>query len=243
VNKERAVGQGQDTKQDRKSKVHNSLARNLYQALPLKSKPMTIRHCTRADLDLLVSWPRYPWPYQAFDFSFRSLGPAERDAFFAGRVQREDRITLVCDRGSAAAIGYVALLRIDWHSRTAGNMSLRVHPDWCGMGIGTHLLQMVSRWWFGLGMQALQLDVAASNQRAVGCYLKAGFAHAEEFWREAPDLQSMDSDDERYDFLRDHVRFSGPVPKIRFYWMRRTTGGAPPAPGGKTARWQGVSKP
>jgi hypothetical protein len=93
--------------------MHNSLAKDLYQALPLKSDQMTIRPCTRRVLDLLASWPPHPWPYHAFDFSFRSFGPSERDAFFANRVRGEDRITLVCDRGSDVAIGYIALLRID----------------------------------------------------------------------------------------------------------------------------------
>ncbi len=219
--------------------MHNSLARNLYEALPLRSDSMIIRLCTRADLDLLVSWPRYPWPYQAFDFSFRSFGPAERDAFFADRVQREDRITLVCDRGSHAAIGYIALLRIDWPSRIARNMSLRVRPDWCGKGIGTQMLRLVSEWWFGSGMEALQLDVAASNQRAVRCYRKAGFAQAGEFWREAPDLRKTKLDATQYGFLREHVRRAGAVPEIRFCWMRRTREAAQPAPGGESTGWQG----
>lgn len=210
--------------------MHNSLAKALCQALPLKSDQMNVRLCARADLDLLASWPPYPWPYHAFDFSFRSLGPSERDAFFADRIQGGDRITLVCDHGPNVAIGYIALLQIDWHGRTAENMALRVHPAWCGKGIGTSMLQIVGKWWFGLGMQALQLDVAATNQRAVRYYLKAGFTHAGEFWREAPDLQNVDIDDSRYDFLRDHVRFSGPVPELRFFWMRRTTGAAQSAP-------------
>ena len=223
--------------------MHNSLARNLYQALPLRSDPMTIRLCTRADLDLLASWPQYPWPYQAFDFSFRSSSPAERNAFFADRVRREDRITLVCDCGPDKAIGYIALLGIDWHSQKAGNMSLRVRPDLCGEGTGTRLLQMVGDWWFGLGMEAMQLDVAASNQRAVRCYRKAGFACTGEFWREAPDLQNADLSDARYDFLRDHVRRSGPVPEIRFHWMRRTREDAQPAPCGETNHRTGDNGP
>jgi RimJ/RimL family protein N-acetyltransferase len=225
--------------------MHNSLAKDLYQALPLKSDQMTVRPCIRADLDLLASWPPYPWPYHAFDFSFRSLGPSERDAFFANRVRREDRITLVCDLGSNAAIGYIALPQIDWHSRTAGNLALRVRPDWHGKGIGTSMLRMVGEWWFGHGMQALQLDVAATNQRAVCCYRKAGFAHLGEFWREAPDLQGVDINNSQYDFLRDHVRFSGHIPEIRFYWMRRIAGAIRTAsgicviPGGMSAHQQG----
>ena len=218
--------------------MSNPAARDLWQALPLRSDQMATKPCTRADLDLLASWPPYPWPYQAFDFSFRSLGPAEWEAFFDARIQRDDRLTLVCDLGTDAAIGYVALLEIDWARRTAGNMSLRVHPNWCGKGVGTRMLRMVGEWWFGYGMQALQLDVAASNQRAVRCYLKAGFAHMGEFWREAPDLLHVDIDDSRYAFLQDHVRRAGPVPEIRFYWMRRTAEGAPPAPGRETARLQ-----
>lgn len=192
---------------------------------------MALKLCARADLDLLASWPPYPWPYGAFDFSFRSMGPAERDAFFADRIRGDDRITLVCDRGSDAAIGYIALLRIDWHSRAAGNMALRVHPDMCGMGIGTRVLQMVSEWWFGCGMQALQLDVAASNQRAVRSYRKAGFACTDQFWRKAPDLQNANLGGARYGFLRDYVRHTGPVPELLFFWMGRTAEDSPSAPG------------
>jgi RimJ/RimL family protein N-acetyltransferase len=124
-----------------------------------------------------------------------------------------------------------------------------VHPDWCGKSIGTRLLQMVGEWWFGLGMQALQLDVAATNQRAVGCYRKAGFAFTGEFWREAPDLQCVDINDSQYDFLRDHVRFSGHIPEIRFYWMRRIAGAIRTAPGicvipgGMSAHQQGEKIP
>ena len=222
--------------------MHDSLARNLCQALPLRSDPLTVRLCTRADLDLLAPWPPYPWPYHAFDFSFRFLAPAERDALFSDRIQGSDRITLVCDRGSDAAIGYIALLGIDRHSRAAENMSLRVHPDWCGKGTGTQMLQLVSEWWFGLGMQALQLDVAASNQRAVCSYRKAGFWCTGEFWRKAPDLQGVAIDEARYDFLRDHVRLSGPVPEIRFFWMRRAVEDASPAPDGEAAHWQGRNR-
>ena len=131
--------------------MHDSLATDLCQALPRRSGHITVRLCTRADLDLLASWPPYPWPYHAFDFSFRSFGPSERDSIFADRVQADDQITLVCDHGSNVVIGYVALLRIDWQTRTAENMSLRVHPDWCGKGIGTRALKIEGEWWFDLG--------------------------------------------------------------------------------------------
>ena len=233
---ERAVGPGggdRDEVRNGRGTIH-TLGGDLVWALPLISDSTTIRPCTRADLELLASWPRYPRPYQAFDFSFRSLGPAERDRFFVDWVQGDDRITLVCDRGSEAAIGYIALLRIDWHSRAARSMSLRVHADWCGRGIGTQMLQLVSEWWFGCDMQTLRLDVAASNQRAVRCYRKAGFAQRGELWREAPDLQSVDLEQAQYDFLQAHVRFSGPVPEIRFLWMCRTVQDAQPAPCGET---------
>ena len=81
------------------------------------------------------------------------------------------------------------------------------------------MLGLVDGWWFRGGMNGLRLDVAASNGRAVGSYLRAGFSVVGEFWRDAPDLEGLDVSEPRFDFLRDHLCLSGDVPRIRFYWM------------------------
>ena len=199
----------------------DALREDLCRALPLAQDELTLRPCQRQDLDRLASWPPYPWPYQAFDFRFRAYTPEQRDAHFAKRVTSSDRIALACDLESRPTAGYVALVRIDWIDRTAGNMTLRVHLSHCGHGIGTRTLQLVCGWWFDHRLRVLRLDVAASNRRAIRCYQKAGFVRDGEFWREALDLTGADLCGAKYDFLRARVRFTGNTPEIRFYWMIR----------------------
>lgn len=41
-------------------------------------------------------------------------------------------------------------------------------------------------------MLPLHFDVAASNMRAVRCYLKVGFQITGEFWKKADDLINVD---------------------------------------------------
>jgi hypothetical protein len=73
-------------------------------------------------------------------------------------------------------------------------------------------------------MEKEEIDVAATNQRAVRCYLNAGFQKTGEFWREASDLAGKDLNEQKYHFLGNHVDCNAEIPKIRFYWMETKTG-------------------
>ena len=189
--------------------------------LPLHERSLRIRPSERADLDILAAWPEYPKPFQHFRFSFAALAPVERDALFCERERRADRISLVADCDDTRAIGYIALLEIDWHKAKVGNMSARVHPAWCGRGIGSLMLSLVSDWCIGNGIRSLRLDVAAANQRAVRCYEKAGFDRCGEFWRKDEGLEGIDLSAEEYDGIREHVRLRDRMPESRFWWMER----------------------
>jgi RimJ/RimL family protein N-acetyltransferase len=191
----------------------------LLAALPLHEGQLTIRQWTRADLDLLGAWPDYAFPYQGMEFSFRGKSALEKEQCFQARQDNPDTIVLVADHTQAAAIGYLALLRIDWQARIIGNFGLRVHPAWCDQGIGTAMLRAVSRWSFERGVAAVRVDVAASNTRAVCCYEKVGFVRSGELWRDAADLQGVDLSTDRYAFLRPHVRLEEELPRLRFLLM------------------------
>jgi RimJ/RimL family protein N-acetyltransferase len=78
---------------------------------------------------------------------------------------------------------------------------------------------MVSDWCFESGFQRLRLDVAATNNRAVRCYEKAGYVKTGEFWRDAEDLKGLNIDHPRYSFLHSHLRLISDTPQIRFWWM------------------------
>lgn len=123
------------------------------------------------------------------------------------------------DHEKAVAIGYSALHEIDWKERAIGNMGVRLHPAWCDKGLGTFMIARVVNWCLTNGIRKLRLDVAASNQRAVRCYEKAGFIRTGELWRKDEKLKDIDLSTAQYDFLREHVRVSSGIPEIRFWWM------------------------
>lgn len=188
-------------------------------SLPIYGGDLTIRTLVRSDMDLLSKWPEYPWPYDVFCFSFSGQDVEELDRVYKLRICDKDRITLIVDAGKELAIGCLSLLQIDWIERISGNMSLRIHPEFCEMGIGTRILISVRDWWFGHDMNALRLDVAATNHRAERCYIKAGFQKTGTFWKDAPDLMNKDLNEAKYHFLENYVDRRSIPPRILFYWM------------------------
>jgi RimJ/RimL family protein N-acetyltransferase len=146
------------------------------------------------------------------------MDAAERDALFRARHEREDAIVLVVDRrcGTRTAIGYLGLRCVDWETGTVGKVGMRVHPDWCGQGVGTSILRSVTRWSFEHGFARWRLDVAASNARAVRCYEKAGFVRTGERWRGAG---RVDLGEPRYGFLGPHLRGPENALELRFWVM------------------------
>ena len=196
----------------------------LVDSLPIDADGLVIRSLARTDIDRLSEWPPYPWPHDVFRFSFSGGDAHELDRAYDVRMRDVGRLTLVVDAPKASVIGYIALLRIDWDAGIVGNMSVRIHPDFCDQGIGSHVMASVRNWWITHGMKLLRLDVAATNHRAVRCYENVGFRKTGEFWRDAGDLIDQDLSDPKYRFLEDHVDCSRSVPRIRFYWMEAEIG-------------------
>jgi RimJ/RimL family protein N-acetyltransferase len=194
----------------------------LLETLPIGEGPLTIRIWTREDLDFLATWPNYLFPYEGFEFSFKTMSAAKRDKLFQERSRRSDLFPLVVDHSNQLAIGYIALSKIDWVEGQIGNFGFRIHPELVNKGIGTSVLRMVCLWLFDCGISCIGVDVAASNTRAVRCYEKVGFYEVGEIWRDALDLRNVDVTDKRYDFLRQHLRLDGEVPKLRFFIMEIT---------------------
>ncbi len=196
----------------------------MLKSLPLCEDEILIRPWIRKDLDELAKWPEYPFPYEPFNSSLKEMSCEEKDQHFCSREDNPNRITLVVDHTTQKAIGYLALVQIDWVDRKVGNMGFRIHPLWCNKGIGTLVINTVSDWCFKSGLKALRFDVTAANTRAIQCYEKAGFVKTEEFWRNDQGLRNIDIDQTRYDFLRPHARLNGDVPQIRFWWMELVNG-------------------
>jgi ribosomal protein S18 acetylase RimI-like enzyme len=69
------------------------------------------------------------------------------------------------------------------HSNMA-RIGLYLAPGWTGQGYGREALGLMLHYCFaGLKLEQLALDVAASNQRALKCYLAVGFQYQYSEWR------------------------------------------------------------
>ena len=193
--------------------------RGMLESLPIQEDGLTIRHWNREDIDLLAAWPGYPFPFEAFDFSFRDSPAEERDRVFNRREARGDAMVLVLDHESRRAVGYISLKEINWEYGEIGDIGIRIEPSRRNRGTGTQALRMIAQWCFDNGIEEIRLDVAASNGGTIRSYEKAGFEKTGEFWREAQDLEGKDLDKPRYDFLKPQLRLDGATPRIRFFWM------------------------
>jgi len=191
--------------------------------LPIIENSLSVRAWTREDLDTLAAWPKYPFPYEGFEFGFVSMNPTERDVLFDERNRKPDSIPLILDHADNPVIGYISLTKINWDEGRVGNFGFRIHPEWVDQGIGTKVLRKVCWWCFDCGISSIGVDVAASNTRAVACYEKVGFHTTGELWRDAIDLKGVDTTEPRYDFLRTHLRLDGDVPELRFILMEITS--------------------
>jgi RimJ/RimL family protein N-acetyltransferase len=187
--------------------------------LPIRKSPWIIRAWTRDDLDRLAAWPKYPFPYEGFEFRFVSMDTEARDKLFVENSGKSDKLPLVVDQGYQPVIGYISLSRINWDENRVNNIGFRIHPDWVNKGVGTSMLRAVCFWSFDCGITSIGISVAASNARAIRCYEKVGFYKAKEIWRNAPDLQGVDIGNPHFDFLRLHLRRDREVPELRFYQM------------------------
>jgi RimJ/RimL family protein N-acetyltransferase len=196
-------------------------------SLPIRDGDLTIRTWVREDAEALAMWPSYPPDYAEFNLAYCSLSPADRERRFAARDSDPTRVDLIADLSAEPVVGYLALVEIDWATGSVGNMAFRVKPARCDQGLGTRVLQLVTRWCFEQGMARLRLDVAASNTRAIRCYEKADFIATGEFWREDEALRKMDLGRHEHAALRPHIRFVGSIPQVRFFWMERHVKDAP----------------
>lgn len=180
---------------------------------------LEIRLMRREDLDERASWPPYPPAYESFNGSYAQMTPGDLDALFHARSSDMNRLMLVADHPSEPVIACLSLNEVDWKTGIVGNVGFRVKPTWCDRGIGTLVIRAVVALCFDLGFRVITFDVSAANHRAIRCYEKCGFKQVGEFWRDDEGLRDIDLSDQKYDFLRSHIRFNGDMPQVRFYWM------------------------
>ncbi len=100
----------------------------------------------------------------------------------------------------------------DFHSQSA-RMGIYLAPPWTNQGYGREALRLLIGLSFGsLGLSHLFVDVAASNHRALRCYLALGFRVAYHEWRamEAQDEALALLEQPAYADLRPYFDLAGP---------------------------------
>jgi RimJ/RimL family protein N-acetyltransferase len=148
--------------------------------LPIVAQNLYIRELEREDIDNYANWPLYKGDKAMFNSSLKKAPIGEREKRWDSYQESKKSLSLVIDVDQNKTIGKFALVNIDWDKKTVGNMSIRLHPDYCDRGIGTLMLKEVIVFCFDLGIELVSLDVLASNTGAVKSYLNSGFEVIEE---------------------------------------------------------------
>jgi ribosomal-protein-alanine N-acetyltransferase len=128
-----------------------------------------------------LSFPT-PWPSSSYLYELRN----NRRSFYYVLLRSEDetqaptntwkrlleRAVGLCD--DSRVIGYVGF-RLRRDNTGAHISTIAVHPDWRGRGLGELLLLTVMERSMALGIDAVSLEVRASNKPAQHLYRKYGF--------------------------------------------------------------------
>lgn len=185
---------------------------DLISRLPYPFGEMTLRLFTRKDVDLRAGWPSYPEDFASFNCTWGALDTTQRDELFSKRMSDKRSLVMSIDHPTQPCIAYIALHEIDWVAGFAENLGVRLHPDWCGKGIGTEIMRGFVRWCFASGLNRLRHDVCALNPRAVRCYEKVGYHITGEFWNDDPSPKEMIPDGV-------NLQVVDGMTQVRFFWM------------------------
>jgi RimJ/RimL family protein N-acetyltransferase len=175
----------------------------------------------RADLDAMMQWRPFADPlYQPFDFPRRSK--AEHVRWFEWRSKDHSRRLYAVEDEERHAIGSLTLRDID--GRRSARLGITIGADFVSQGYGTEALQLFVAHYFGsMDFARLDLDVAATNLRAVRAYRSVGFREVGRHYRAAshPSYRVLWREP-RYRHLRPFLRRQGTLYQVLFYDMAMT---------------------
>lgn len=188
--------------------------------MDLHSARTYIRPWRRQDDDLADEWPPYNDPLDPLwniPRRFTASPDGWLNSIDGGSMWRawavEDR--------AGQLIGRISLREINDRKGQA-RLGITFGAPFVGKGLGTEALAVFLDYYFlQLGFQAMVLDVAAPNQRAVRSYLSLGFQYVGEDWRDTTfHFDSRILDSPRYAHLRDFFKSSRNGLQVKFFEMR-----------------------
>ncbi len=166
----------------------------------------------------MMKWRPFADPlYQPFDFPRQSR--AEHLRWFEWRSKDPSRRLCTIEDEAHRVIGSLTLREIN--GRKSARLGITIGADSVSQGYGTEALQLFLDHFFGdMGFQQMILDVAATNLRAVRCYLALGFRQVGFHYRTAnePSYRIL-QEEPQYRHLRRFFRRQGVVTQVMFYDM------------------------
>jgi diamine N-acetyltransferase len=190
--------------------------------MKLRGARVTIRPMRREDVDAMAHWRPLADPlYQAFDLPQRNL--EEHHAWFDERVNDPTRrLFVVVKEDNGQVIGSLTLRDID--GQRSARLGITLGADYVSQGYGTEALRIFLEAFFGaMGFARMDLDAAATNQRALRCYRSLGFRQVGQHYEAAyhPSYRILVREP-RYRHLRPCFRRLGTSVQVLFYDMALT---------------------
>jgi RimJ/RimL family protein N-acetyltransferase len=189
--------------------------------MELRGDRVRIRRWQRFDDDVAEEWPPYNDPLNVIWNLPRpfSLGMLSLSSFGEGAMRQswavEDTIRTL--------IGRISLREIDMQRRQA-RLGITLGAPFVSRGLGTEALILFLNFYFNDlsgGFEAMVLDVAAPNIRAVRCYERLGFRYVGSDWREAgSSLDRRLIDAPAYADVAHHFRRGQRSLWVEFFEMR-----------------------
>jgi diamine N-acetyltransferase len=187
----------------------------------LRVSRVTIRPMRRADIDAMMRWRPSADPlYQPFDFPRQSK--AENIRWFEWRSRDPSRRLYTIEDEERQIIGSLTLREID--GQRSARLGITIGSDFVSQGYGTEAIRLFLDHYFGkMGFAQIELDVAATNLRAMRTYRSLGFRQVGQHYRSAqhPSYRII-RQDPRYGHLRQFLRRQGAMYQILFYDMALT---------------------
>jgi RimJ/RimL family protein N-acetyltransferase len=151
--------------------------------------------------------------------------------WFEWRTRDPSRRLFVIENEERYVIGSLTLREIN--SKHSARLGITIGADFVSQGYGSEALPLFFDHYFGsMGFERLDLDVAATNLRAVRTYRSLGFRLVGQHYRPANHSSyAAVRQDPRYRHLNRFFRRQGTIHQVLFYDMALTS-----------EEWQGPRK-
>lgn len=150
----------------------------------LESERLIVRDMLRSDLDQMQRWRPFSNPLSP-TWNTHWHSSLDMDNWLGRYGQDRSRRVYAIALKDGTVIGRLSLRHI--HSGQHAILGIALGADWVNQGYGTEaLLAFMPCYFDTLGFQAMLLDVAAPNLRAIRCYEKVGFVKTGEQFRSIP---------------------------------------------------------